>query len=80
VLRHTPSGRKAFVVDVAAIINGEDKVVPYLQARDIVYVPRTRIARLNLWIRQHINEVIPNVGARYTITEGNTTFGVDMGN
>lgn len=31
----------------------------YLAPMDVIYVPKTRIAQLNQWIRQNINEMVP---------------------
>jgi polysaccharide export outer membrane protein len=53
-----------------------------LAAGDIVFVPRTKIDRLDQWIDQHINQIIPDTDLTWTftrITSGGSrvkTFGV----
>jgi protein involved in polysaccharide export with SLBB domain len=38
----------------------------YLEPLDIVFVPETRITRVNRWIDQHINQILPTFGVVYT--------------
>ena len=49
----------------------------YLEPRDIVYVPRTNIAKLNQWIDQYINKIIPRTGLNFTYPAGAGFIGVD---
>jgi hypothetical protein len=42
----------------------------YLEPEDIIYVPRTVISKVNLWIDQYINQVIPRVGFTYSTLLG----------
>ena len=51
---------KATVVDLRKVINGSDlsqdiKLMPY----DIVYVPKSNIARVDKWVLEYITNVIP---------------------
>jgi polysaccharide biosynthesis/export protein len=38
----------------------------YLEPLDIVFVPETKITRVNRWIDQHINQILPTFGVVYT--------------
>ena len=39
--------------------HGRPLALAQLQARDVIFVPRSSIAEVNLWIEQHINRVLP---------------------
>jgi len=44
-----------------------------LQPQDVVFVPRSKIAEINLWVEQYIDKVLPfsrSVGAYYSFNEG----------
>lgn len=45
-------------VDVERILRGEAPD-PYLQPRDVVFVPRSPIAQVGLYVEQYINAIIP---------------------
>lgn len=76
VIRHRDGRRYGHALDLKAAIAG-DKTAPFfLQPQDIVYVPRTKIAKVNQWIDQHINKIIPDTGIFFRRTYGNTTIGV----
>ena len=49
----------------------------YLEPLDIVYVPRTKIVRVNQWIDQHINQLIPILGVEYSLPAGKGTLVLD---
>ncbi len=58
VIRYTDGRRYAYKLNLA-----DSKTKPFhLQPRDIVHVPRTRIAKLNLWIDKNIDNLIGNAG------------------
>ncbi len=70
VIRRGPAGeRQVLPVDLAAAIEGRDLSQDFaLQPYDVVIVPRSGIADLNLWIDQYIKRVIPfSLGFSYTI-------------
>jgi protein involved in polysaccharide export with SLBB domain len=58
-------GHSVYQVNVQEVLMDKNADV-YLSQNDIVYVPRTSIADINLFIDQHINKVIPNF-ARFNI-------------
>ena len=58
VIRYTDGRRYAYKLDLAG-----SKIKPfYLQPRDIVHVPLTRIVKLNQWIDKNIDNLIGNAG------------------
>jgi len=62
VIRHRDGKRKGFKLDLKPALRGEEVPVFYLQPFDIVYVPRTRIAKVNQWVEQHVNRIMPRLG------------------
>ncbi|MGB4782143.1 polysaccharide biosynthesis/export family protein [Candidatus Methylomirabilis sp.] len=49
-------------LNLAATVTDGIKEAISLAPHDVVYVPRTPIAEANLWVAQHITELIPFVG------------------
>jgi polysaccharide biosynthesis/export protein len=70
VLRRGPNGdRIALPVDLAAAMAGAEGAQDItLQPYDVVIVPRSGIANLNIWVDQYIRRLIPfGLGISYTI-------------
>ena len=42
----------------------------YLKPYDIVYIPKTSIANVNLWIEQYMNRMVPRIGFLYSLPVG----------
>jgi len=60
LLRRSPDGRAMLkVVDVHALLEGRLADDPRIVPGDILFVPKTRIAELGLWVEQFINRVVP---------------------
>jgi polysaccharide export outer membrane protein len=77
VIRHENNKWHGYTLDYAnALKTGEGQPF-YLQPRDIVYVPRTNIAKVNQWIDQYINKIIPRTGLNFTYPVGAGFIGVD---
>lgn len=61
IVRRGPDGKPVgHSVDLSDVVKGQstaDDVL--LQPFDIVYVPRTKIANANLWIKQYITDMLP---------------------
>lgn len=76
VIRYTGGRRYAYKLDLKKATAGDETEPFYLRAKDIVYVPRTGIAKLNQWIDQHINKIIPDTGLFLKRTSGNTSYGL----
>ena len=61
LIRTMPNGQRiARSVDMRPVFSGADpsKDVP-LQGNDFIYVPRTKIANINLWVEQYVNSILP---------------------
>jgi len=67
VIRYIGNQRYGASLDMHAAIKGkENSETFYLEPRDIVYVPRTKIVKVAQWIDQHINQLIPMIGIQWT--------------
>ncbi len=78
LLRRSEGATHAHTVNLAAIQDGRTQGEIYLRPGDVVYVPSTRIANVNLWIAQHINQLVPQFG--FTISHdvsAKTRVGLD---
>jgi len=76
IIRHKDGQRYGYSVNMEPALEGDAAQQFFLEPKDIVYVPRTEIAKLGQWIDQHINKIIPDTGIIFTRTSGNTTVGV----
>ena len=76
VIRHRDGQRYGHAVDLRTAVAGERTEPFLLEPQDIVYVPRTQIAKVNQWIDQHINKIIPDTGMFFRTTRGRTTIGM----
>ena len=54
-------------VDLKKAVSGEWTAPFYLQPRDVVYVPTTCIVDVDLWVQQHIWQILPPVGLGATM-------------
>jgi len=77
VIREEDGRREGVRLDFRKVLAGELHEPYYLHARDIVYVPRTRIVNVNQWIAQHISGLIPQFGFTYFRTKDDTQYGLD---
>ncbi len=76
VIRYRNGRRYAYKLDLKRATAGNETKPFYLESRDIVHVPRTKIAKLNQWIDQHINKIVPDTGLFFRHTSGNSSYGV----
>ena len=80
VIRHFDSGpnarREGRLIDLSGAVDGKPHEPFYLRPRDVVYVPRTTIAKVDQWIDQHIHQVLPRVGFYYTLDAPGGQLGV----
>ncbi len=68
IIRRGPDSKPiALVMNMEKVVDGTDMGRDlYLMPNDIVYVPRSRIANVNLWMDQYIRKNIPiSIGAGY---------------
>lgn len=77
VIRHKNGNRYGAALDLTAALKGEEFQPFYLEPRDIVYVPRTKIAKVNLWIDQYINKLVPRTGFIFSYPMGSGTVILD---
>lgn len=71
VIRHDEGKRQGYLVDLGRSLGGEDSKPFFLRHGDVVYVPRTTIAKVDQWIDQHINRVVPDVGVFFNKAASN---------
>ena len=76
VIRHINGQRFGQSIDLKPVLAGDEAQPFYLEPKDIVYVPQTTIAKVDQWIDQHINKIIPDTGLNVRRTIGNTTIGM----
>ena len=77
VIRHLDDQRYGYSLDLKAALAGEATRPFYLEPKDIVYVPRTSIAKINQWVDQHINKIIPRTGFIFMKTTDDSTIGIN---
>ena len=77
IVRHKHGQRYGCALDCRNALEGkEEKPLFYLEPYDIVYVPRTTIAKVNQWIDQYINKVVPETGFMYQYNWARQTIGI----
>lgn len=80
LVRHKDGKRYGCALDYSGTLQGKETQLFYLEPLDIIYVPRTKISRVNLWIDQYINLMIPRVGFTYLAPLGSgATIGMQPG-
>jgi protein involved in polysaccharide export with SLBB domain len=61
ILRRQGDKWQGKVINLSKPLKGDEVSLCELQPRDIVYVPRTSIAKVDQWVDQHINKLIPEI-------------------
>ncbi len=59
IIRHQQGQRYVATVDLSQALKTGAEEPFYLMAKDIVFVPRSRIEEVNLWVDKYINRLIP---------------------
>jgi protein involved in polysaccharide export with SLBB domain len=77
VIRHDNALRYGYLLNLKPALVGDETTPFFLEPRDIVYVPRTKIAKVDQWVDQHINRLIPQTGFIFSRSVGRSTIGVD---
>lgn len=77
VIRHHNGTRYGYLLNLEPMLEGKEAQPFFLEPKDIVYVPRTQIAKLNQWIDQYINRIVPQTGFTFTQRRGDSTIGID---
>jgi protein involved in polysaccharide export with SLBB domain len=78
VIRHEGDLRYGYAVDLEPSLRGSESRPFYLRPKDIVYVPQTRVAKVDQWVDQHINQLIPKVGFTFSQVRGDTVVGYNL--
>ena len=61
IIRNRDGKQYGTVVSLKEALSGKETQPFYLRPGDTVYVPQTGIAKVNQWVDQHINKVMPKV-------------------
>lgn len=77
VIRHKNGQRYGYSLNMEPMMTGGEMQPFFLEPQDIVYVPRTEIAKADQWVDQHINLLIPQSGFFFSRRLGNTVVGMD---
>lgn len=78
VLRDWDGRRHGVLLDLRkAVEQGDASDLIPVCAGDIVIVPRTTIVKVDTWVEQHINRLIPELGVSYSHSVGSGTGAVD---
>jgi protein involved in polysaccharide export with SLBB domain len=67
VARITDGMQSGYGFDLEDAISGKQVQPFYLKPRDIVYVPRTRIADVDQWVSQYLYKLLPPVSIGFNI-------------
>jgi polysaccharide export outer membrane protein len=60
LIRRGPDGYQGYRLELTKALSGDDlSADPQLQPTDILYVPRSRIANLGLFVQQYIRDLLP---------------------
>ncbi len=78
VIRHEGDRRYGYAVDLEHALQGSESQPFYLRPKDIVYVPQTKIAKVDQWVDQHINQLVPQVGFTFSRVRGDTVIGYNL--
>jgi protein involved in polysaccharide export with SLBB domain len=77
VIRHKEGQRYGYSLNLKSALTGGETQPFFLEPQDVVYVPRTEIAKVGQWVDQHINKLIPRTGFTYSRSVGKSTIGID---
>jgi hypothetical protein len=62
VIRREKDRYTGYGLDFEKALTGQECMPFFLRSGDLVFVPRTRISDMNLWVEQHITRMIPQIG------------------
>jgi len=70
VIRRTGERWQGTKLDMKPTLEGRGVEPFFLHPRDIVYVPRTRIAEIDQWVDQYINRLVPKMPLYFSVPVG----------
>jgi protein involved in polysaccharide export with SLBB domain len=65
VVRQREGKSYGCVVNLKEVLQGKERDLFFLQPRDVVYVPPTKVTQLNDWVDQYINKMVPQSSALF---------------
>ena len=79
IIRQRNDEEYGCALDLRNALDGMSGKPFYLEPQDIVFVPRSTITKVNQWIDQYINKMIPQTGASmfFPVGKGGTLIGID---
>lgn len=78
VIRNVDGRYRGTTVDIRNALECKIGSPVYLASDDIVYVPQSKISRVNQWVEQNINRIFPFTPVRVSETRGASTIGVGL--
>ncbi len=75
VMRQRDGQYQRIALNLDETLSGDSAAAFYLESHDVVVVPQSGITRIDQWIDQYINRLIPYIGFNIVKTNGNTTWG-----
>ena len=75
VIRLKGNMRQVYGINIARTLAGKSSPAFYLRPSDVIFVPRTKIAKLDQWVDQYINRIIPDF--TFTRQLGNSSLGIE---
>lgn len=78
VIRNVDGRYRGTTVDIRNALECKIGSPVYLAPDDIVYVPQTKISRVNQWVEQNINRIFPFTPVTVTETRGASTVGLGL--
>ena len=71
ILRQRPEGVEKILFDInGSILNIDNTPAPFVRAGDIVYIPKSGISNLDLFVDQYIRKLIP-INTTYILNDNN---------
>jgi len=68
VVRQNNGKQSGCVVNLQKVMEGQEETLVYLQPRDVIYVPPNSITKVNDWVEQYINRMLPRVPLAFGVT------------
>lgn len=82
VIRQVEGKYQGYPLNLNQALAGNTAGAFQLQPRDIVFVPRLTIVKINQWVENYINKIVPDIGwnINRSSPSGRTNWGYDTSN
>lgn len=77
VVRLQGTKQYGYILDLRGAIAGKPTQPFFLEPRDVVFVPRTTIVKINQFVEQYFNRIVPQIGMMYEAPVGGGLIGID---